>query len=117
MTGQFPKLHELKTLVAEKKFEELSTLKSDMNAMSDAGLDLGIWDSKLIIKLDRIFTDIYFVSAGKKEVVLHPSFATNTDEGYEMWTKYHTRVIETIIQFKSDTTGHRLSIGLQRECS
>jgi hypothetical protein len=82
-----------------------------MNAMSDAGLDLGIWDGKLITKLDRIFADIYFVLAGKKEVVLHPSFTTNTDEGYEMWTEYHTRVIEAIIQFEPDTTGHRLPIG------
>jgi hypothetical protein len=110
-TGQFPKLHELKTLVAEEKFEELSMLKSDMNAMSDAGLDLGIWDGKLITKLDRIFADIYFLLAGKKEVVLHPSFAMNTDEGYKMWTEYHRRVIEAIIQFKSDTTGHRLPVG------
>jgi hypothetical protein len=110
-TAQFPKLCELKMLVAEKKFEELSALKSDMNAMSDTGLNLGIWDGKLITKLDRIFAEIYFISAGKKELVLHPTFAMNTDEGYKMWTKYHTRVIETIIQFESDTTGHRLPVG------
>jgi hypothetical protein len=105
-TAPFTKLCKLKTLVAEEKFEELSVLKNDMNAMSDAGLNLGIWDGKLITKLDIIFAEIYFVSAGKKEWVLHPAFATNTDEGHEMWTKYHTRVIEAIIQFKLDTTGH-----------
>jgi hypothetical protein len=77
-----------------------------MNAMSDAGLDLGIWDGKLIIKLDKIFAEIYFISTGKKGQVLHPAFMTNTDDGYEMWTKYHKRIVKAIIKFELDTTSH-----------
>jgi hypothetical protein len=72
------------------------------------------WDEvqqNLITKLDKIFAEIYFVLAGKKVWVLHPTFATNTDEGHEMWTKYHTRIVEAIIQFESDTTGHWLPVG------
>jgi hypothetical protein len=87
-----------------------------MNVMSDAGLNLGIWDSKLIMKLDTIFAEIYFVSAGKKGRVLHPAFVTNTNDSYKMWTKYHKRIVEVIIKFESDTTfygPHATPISLQ----